>query len=120
MRESSLDKYICIFVLLVFFYSFFVVGYSAVFESDLGHPVYPAWKKVLVGRDEVVAVEYPTAVLICPIIFLMFFGFIVFRRELRVVDRRWLRRHIGFFWCDVKKHFRDGLDEYRRFRGGKS
>ena len=78
MRESSSDVWICVATLVLFLYCFFIVGGSAVYwregEFDSG-VMHHGW--------ELKGVEYPTLIFLAPLIFLMFFVFIVFRKELR-------------------------------------
>jgi len=114
MRKSNYDKYVCVACLLVTIYSFFVVGFTPVYESDLSYPEKPAWWRDD-GYDKVVYVEYPVAVLIAPLAFLLFLFLMVFDDELLVVDRYWFTDGIRSGVKAFKKKLRRGMDEYQAF-----
>lgn len=94
MRESKFDKYILIFTLFIFLYSFFGIGFKPIYESDLQYLERPIWLSGKGRDDVVVAVEYPSSVIICPLIIILFLCLIVFKEELRPVDRHWVKRKI--------------------------
>lgn len=115
MRKSKYDKYVCVACLLVFIYSFFIVGWNPVYESDLRYPEKPAWWRDD-GVDEVVYIKYPSAVIIAPIAFLLFFFLMVFDDELLVIDRYWVTDGIRSGVRAFKRKLRRGMDEYRAFK----
>ena len=106
MRASKTDKYVCIIMLVIFIYSFFIIGASYVYCDEL-----PYWGYQC-REDEVIALEWSTAVYISPVAFLGFFFLILFHKELLPVNRRWVKHHIkqGLKW--VKWKLKKGLDEY--------
>lgn len=78
MKENRTDPYICIFVLVVFLFYFFVIGPKPLYyeEGELeGGIVHHSW--------ELKGLEWSTIIFIGPVIFLMFMVFYVFRVELR-------------------------------------
>lgn len=89
MRPSKFDKWIFFFSLIVFLYTFFAVGIHVTYykegEVDNVHIVHRA--------SDIKTIEFPTSVIICPIICIMFFIFWVFEKELESVSIRnsWIR-----------------------------
>ena len=107
MRKSKYDKYVCLACLLIFFYSFFIIGYHPVMESELQYPERPFWW-LGQGRDDVVAyVEYPSAVLVAPLVCIVFLCLWLFGDELLEVDRYWLKDLIGERVKAFKEYVRD-------------
>jgi len=102
MRPSKFDKYICVICLIVFFYSFFVLYCEPVFESDIKYPDKQLWV-MDDGKDEMVAVEWSSAVFVAPVFCIVFFFLIIFWRELLPVDRHFVVDKIKCLWCKHKK-----------------
>lgn len=83
MRPSVTDKYVCFAMIIVFLYSFFIVG---------GKPIYFEEGEMVNGvihrSDELRGVEYPSSVYVAPLVFFFFFMFMVFEKELELVSFR--------------------------------
>jgi hypothetical protein len=78
MRESKSDSWICLAVIVVFIYCFFFMSSTVYYkEGEFDGTIHHSW--------EVKGIEYPTLIFIAPLIFLMFFCFIVFKEELRPI-----------------------------------
>lgn len=110
MRPSKYDKYVCVACLIIFLYSFFVVGGRPIYESErenMGNLLEKARYLGDDGHDEVVAWEYPTSVFIAPVACLLFFGLWLFEKPLRPIDRRFVKKKIKDEIVRIKKHFSD-------------
>lgn len=101
MRESKYDKYVFIACLVVFLYSFFLVDIDYIYD-DYGN---------------IESIKYPTSVIIAPIAGMMFLFLMLFKKELKPIDRRWTYRKIKLFFHQAKAKFHDGAEDYRRWRG---
>jgi hypothetical protein len=112
MRPSKYDKHVCVACLIIFLYSFFIIGSTPVYESDKEQLIKPWDRKVFLGDDgydELVAVEYPTSVIIAPLVCLLFFGLWLFEKELRPVDRRYMKKKVKDELVRIKKHIKRHL-----------
>jgi hypothetical protein len=101
MRESKYDKYVFIICIIVFLYSFFFVKWEYIYD-DYGN---------------VEAFKYPTSVIIAPLAGMLFFFLMLFKEELKPVNRKWMYRKIKSFFHQAKAKFREGIEEYREWRG---
>ena len=102
MRPSKYDKYICVVCLIVFIYSFFFVYCKPIYESDLDYKSRPLWW----GddhKDEVVYIEWSSAVFVAPIFCIFFFMLILFERELLPVNRKYIKDIFKYYWRKHKK-----------------
>ena len=110
MRSSKYDKWVCIATIIIFLYSFFIIGASYVYCNEL-----PYWGHTC-REEEIVALEWSTAVFISPVAFLLFFFFMAFHRELEPVNRHWVKQEIrkGFKWLRWKG--REGFKEYKKWK----
>jgi len=110
MRQAKTDKYVCISMLVIFLYTFFVIGASYVYCEDK-----PYWGYNC-REDEIIALEWSLATILSPFVFFIFFCFMIFPRELEPVNRRWVKYHIkkSFKWTRWK--LRDGLKEYKEWK----
>jgi len=88
MRQAKTDKYVCISMLVIFFYTFFIIGSSPIYCEELPYWGYNCRK------DEVISVEWSLATIISPFVFVVFFCFMLFHRELEPVNRRWVKVQI--------------------------
>jgi len=98
MRPSKYDKYVCVACLIIFLYSFFIIGGRPIYESERIEMI-PPWERSFFlnkveGVDRVASIEYPTSVYIAPLVCIVFFCFWVFEEPLRVVDRHWVKKKI--------------------------
>lgn len=95
MRSSKYDKYVVFACIIIFVYSFFIVGYKPIYESEWNYSTgKPQWMMGK-GRSDVVAVvEYPTSITFSVLACLLFLCLWVFKDELRPVDRHWVKRRI--------------------------
>lgn len=98
MRPSKYDKYICIICLIVFIYSFFIVGFTPVYKKDITYPNRPIWWTDDEGDGLPIGYEWSSAVLIAPITFIFFFLLILFEHELYPVDRHWFKKKILYIY----------------------
>jgi len=110
MRSAKTDRHVCIIMLFIFLYTFFIIGASYVYCEDLPYQGHNC------REGEVSGIEWSLATIISPFVFIIFFGFILFHRELEPVNRRWARKHIrkGFKYLRWKLKY--GLIEYRKWR----
>lgn len=115
MRKSKYDKYVCIACLLVFLYSFLIVGFEPLSKSDIKYPNRPLWWTDD-DSGEVIAVKWSSAILVAPLCFLMFFFFMVFDDELLEVDRYWVKDNLIKFYKDFKAKMREGIEEYHKYK----
>ena len=107
MRSAKTDKHVCFIMLVIFFYTFYIMGGSYVYCEDL-----PYWGYNC-REDEVVGLEWSLAVYLSPVVFLVFFFFIVFKVELEPVNRRWVKYHIKKGFRLVRWKLKYGIKEYR-------
>lgn len=102
MRPSKYDKHVVVVCLIIFLYSFFVLYCEPVYESDVVYPNKPVWV-MDDGRDELIGVEWSSAVIIAPLFCIVFFLTQVFWRELLPVDRHYVKDIFHFYWSKYKK-----------------
>jgi len=117
MRKSKYDKYVFIACLLVFLYSFFIIGCKPVYKSDIEYPARPIWWTDD-DTGQVLAVEWSSAVLVAPMACIMFFFLMLFDDELLVVDRYWVKDNLKGMVKAFKEKMREGIREYREYRKG--
>ena len=111
MRESKMDKYVCLACLIIFLYSFFFIYCTPVYGDTY-------WFGSVVDVDKVMpqyrryfmtGLEWSSAVFVAPLAFLMFFFFIVFKKELYPVDRFWVKKKIKEKYRMIIRHIRSNL-----------
>lgn len=84
MRGSNWDYFVCIAMLVVFLYSFCIVGYHSVVDKNIS----------LFSGGLQTDIVYPSSLILSPLVFCLFFFLIVFRRELEPVDRYWAKDRV--------------------------
>ena len=102
MRKASTDKYVCFAMLIIFIYSFLIIGASNEYCTDR-----PYWGYNC-REDEVVGLVWSSAVFIAPPVFIVFFFFMVFHKELEPVNRHWVKQEIRKGFKYLKWKYRDG------------
>ena len=110
MRQAKSDKYVCIAMLVIFFYTFFIVGASYVYCEDK-----PYWGYNC-RENEIIALEWSLATILSPFVFVVFFFFIVFHKELTPINRRWVKYHIGKGFKYLKWKCKKGIAEYKEWK----
>jgi len=115
MRPSKYDKWVVLACLIIFLYSFFIIGGKPIYESDLKYPNKPLWWGDD-GRDEIVAVEWPTSVIIAPLVCIIFFCLWLFEDELRPINRHWVKKGLLNNWSKLKKNVREDVYKWNRFK----
>ena len=121
MKESRYDKHVFIACLIIFLYSFFIVGAEEVTREDLLEEYYssgnipPATLRDM-PEGEVVAIKYPTSIYLAPIICIMYLFFMAFPDELRPIDRHWMKKKLRGFRIAFKNKMREGLEGYREWK----
>jgi len=121
VRENRYDKHVFIACLILFFYSFFIVGAEEVTKEDMLQEYYdrneipPATLRDM-PEGEVVGIKYPSAIYLAPPLCLMYLCFMVFKDELRPIDRHWMKKKLRGFRIAFKNKMREGLEEYREWK----
>lgn len=102
MKPNKYDKYVFLICVIIFVYSFFVIGYEPVTRADKIRMVFekgdlPSMRLLTGDPRRVVSVNYPSSVIIAPLVALIYLCFMVFERELYPVDRCWAGKKISGF-----------------------
>ena len=102
MRKATTDKYVCIAMLIIFFYTFFIIGASYKYCEDTPYWGYNCREEELIG------LEWSTAVYLSPVVFIVFFYFMVFHKELEPVNRHWVKMQIRQGFKYLRWKYREG------------
>ena len=108
MKPNKYDKYVFLICLLIFLYSFFVVGYEPISRSDriqevLGKGKIPDNRLLTGDPREIVSLEYPSSLVIAPFIAVLYLCFMVFKKELYPVNHHFMMRQ----YYMLKKRFKE-------------
>jgi len=121
MRPSEHDIFIVIISLIIFVYSFCFIEVEEITKEDMiqtylesGRP--PPSGLLALNDGEVVARQYPTAILITPVICFMFLFFIIFKKELMPVNHHFVIRYYYIFKKKAQKKLQEGIQEYREYK----
>lgn len=111
MKPNKYDKYVFLICLLIFLYSFFVIGYEPVSRADriqemLSKGKIPSNRLLTGDPREIVSLEYPSSILIAPFIAVLYLCFMVFKRDLMPVNHHWIIRHFYM----MKKRFKKRIN----------
>jgi len=109
MRESKYDYHVIVAMIAIFFFSFFVQGVKPVYCTDGLYPVDP-YANCRPG--DLHHIEYPTSIIIAPLVAFVFFILKVFSRELRPVDRHFVKKKIKNFFVFAKKTVKEKWRNY--------
>ena len=87
MRPNKYDPYVCLIVLALFLYSFFLSDWKVTYVYE---DLTPQYRFPYLMTE----LEYPVAVIIAPLVFLLVFSLYLWRYELIPVNRHWVKEKI--------------------------
>ena len=104
MRPNKYDKHVVVITLIVFILSFFLFYPTPIYDMDVfnGRVLSKRTEPVL-PYEKPVAIEYPSAIILAPLVCIIWLCFMIFWRELLPVDRHWLMDRFRFYWSKYKK-----------------
>jgi len=120
MKPNKYDKYVFLICIVVFFYSFFIVGQESLTRQDmidkyLEKDEVPPQGLTMGDPDEVVSVQYPTSIFITPPLAMLYLFFMLFEKELMPVNRHFFVRHYYMFKKSLRQKIREGLQEQKEW-----